>query len=95
MKHRTYQQVTVVDARTPEQVESDHQITDHVWDAINIRMAGVTDLLENTNNEDLGALFREYIEEAGHGGWDGFELEQLLGIGAFLQDLALYHEALV
>lgn len=93
MKHRTYQQVTVVDVRTPEQVESDQQITDHVWDAINIRMAGSVTLLNTLSNEDLGALFREYLDESNHAGWDGFELEQLLGIGAFLQDLAIYHEA--
>jgi len=46
--------------------------------------------LETLSDEKLGELFREYIGEAGHGGWDGYESRDVTGIRRMLLDLIVY-----
>lgn len=46
----------------------------------------------DTADSALGDTLTDYIMESNHGGWDGYTLQDLLGIGAFLTDLITYHK---
>lgn len=51
-----------------------------------------TIVLPNTPTQFF-ELVKEYVAESNHGGWDGFTLNDLLGIGAFMTDLMTYHNS--
>lgn len=42
--------------------------------------------------KELGGLLKEYLAESGHGGWDGFEKNDLVGIRKLLRDMMFYHQ---
>jgi hypothetical protein len=46
----------------------------------------------NLPRAQLGGLIKDYIGEANHNGWDGFDRRDLTGIRKFLADLMLYHD---
>lgn len=49
-------------------------------------------LVQKLSRQELGQVITEYIIEANHSSWDGFESEELVGVKALLQDLVLYVE---
>lgn len=49
--------------------------------------------LRKVEDKDLGEVFREYVEESVHGGWDGFRTSDVTGIRRMLLDLARYEMA--
>lgn len=40
---------------------------------------------------NLGMVFKEYVEESRHMGWDGFDSNDVRGIRRFLTDFIIYH----
>lgn len=46
--------------------------------------------LESQTNEERGEVFKEYVEESIHGGFDGLSSRDLTGIRRFLADYAIY-----
>jgi hypothetical protein len=46
--------------------------------------------LENLSNEQLGALFKEYVGEATHQGWEGVQAYEVRAINRLIMDMALY-----
>jgi hypothetical protein len=50
----------------------------------------IHEFLRSKTKEELGDVFKEYIEESCHGGWDGFSSRDVTGIRRMLMDLKIY-----
>lgn len=48
-------------------------------------------LREHDDMAHLGMVFKEYIQERGHGGWDCFMSDDVRGIRWMLTDFVIYH----
>lgn len=48
------------------------------------------DFLVKSEDADLGTLFREYIEESAHSGWEGYPQHELLGVFNMIVDMVTY-----
>ena len=83
-----------MDARSPAEIELEEQIEEAKADLLFRIQQPYHSVIEtgSINNERLGALLREYVAEADHGGWEGFSFQERLGINAFLADLARYYK---
>jgi hypothetical protein len=46
--------------------------------------------IDGISNEELGALVREYVKEANHSSWDGWEFRRLKGAFTLLRDMWMY-----
>jgi hypothetical protein len=53
-------------------------------------MKTIKEELGSIDNRTLGRSIKEYVEESAHGGWEGFDDRDLIGISRFLRDLLLY-----
>jgi hypothetical protein len=54
---------------------------------------GIEKAMDEMTDAQLGAAVREFIEEANHGGWDGWEglpKRELRGMLALLRDLTYW-----
>jgi len=69
------------------------QLEQQAWDLIEDAANGFTTMLGTISDEQLGALVREYIEEAQHGSWEGFTFTDLLGFHTVLGDMVRFYEA--
>lgn len=50
------------------------------------------DWATNKDPAELGRLLKEYLGEAGHGGWEGFSRSDLSGVRKLLTDLQMYFD---
>lgn len=50
------------------------------------------DFIRSKSDAELGALLREYLNEADHGGWDGYSRSDLTGIRRCLADMVIYDQ---
>lgn len=79
-------------AQQPSQFEQEVAIDDLQWEIIWLRTQHFYRMLKQLNNEQLGALVREYLVESQHGSWEGFDFTDLIGISKLLQDLQLQQD---
>lgn len=59
------------------------------WDRINKFFA---DCPHEIAPRELGTVFKEYVEESIHGGWDGFDSDDVRSIRRFLTDFVTYYQ---
>lgn len=67
-----------------------HYTPKQEWDVINKFFA---EKLEAQDLHDLGIVFKEYVEESVHMGWEGFTSDDVRSIRKFLKDFVIYHKA--
>lgn len=46
---------------------------------------------EKVDDNKLGLIFKEYVEESVHGGWECFSSHDVTGIRRFLSDFIMYY----
>lgn len=44
------------------------------------------------SDDNLCRIFKEYVEESIHGGWNGFSSRDITGIRRFLIDFIIYYK---
>jgi hypothetical protein len=53
--------------------------------------AAINKLVDSAETDErIGRLFRSYVKESIHGGWDGFADRDVLGLRRMLYDLTIY-----
>jgi hypothetical protein len=61
------------------------------WSAINKMVDGLNQPGNRTySDEELGKMFRSYVAESIHNGWDGFERSDKSPIRRMLYDMTIY-----
>lgn len=56
-------------------------------------MPSIREKLQDLSDAELGELFRSYIADSDHNGWDGYEQNELVGVEALLTDMYIYSES--
>lgn len=49
--------------------------------------------LNNSEDEDLGALLKEYVEESAHSSWEGYTEQEVRAVYEMFKDMVRYAKA--